>query len=42
MNMKMYIEPKVETIELKTAELMVPGGGSPTDGSMDPAPIHRD
>ena len=35
---KMYIQPKVETMVLTVGNLMAPGGGSPTDKSMDPAP----
>ena len=34
----MYIQPKVEATVLTVGNLMAPGGGSPTDKSMDPAP----
>lgn len=39
---KMYIQPKVETMVLTVGNLMTtPGGGSPTNGSMDPAPARE-
>ena len=36
MEKKYYIQPKMETMVVATRELMVPGGGSPTNGGMDP------
>jgi len=36
MKKRTYIQPEMEVAMIAMSELMTPGGGSPTDGGMDP------